>query len=163
MTIKEALDRQPSFEGAHIIPDKHDVVREYQKSVMHEQFQRGAQLLVEAGVPGLLEELAEVIRPSFPDVRTQDVDLRGKEADEGLDDRFQYWGDGTVSARVGWDYKEGPIEHSYETQDGNGKTITGTFMRGRKGTYLYSSVDVTVLPNREDLIIQSWGQPRSGV
>ena len=64
--------------------------RSFESSYQVKVLEAGLSIYKEAGVPKLLEELAEIIRPDFPDVQINNGSLM--------------YG-GTVSSRIEWDFE----------------------------------------------------------
>lgn len=108
MSIKEALKRT-QIDGEEIGASRQDRARAYwdkrrliQSSYEGKVLEKGRSIHREAGVPGLLDELAEIIRPDFPDVRINEHST----------------GSGAVSLGIEWNFrdrsdKDTPFKYEY--------------------------------------------------
>lgn len=99
MSIKEALERlkingertdEPGQDRGQAYWDKHRLIgSSYKERVL----ETGRAIHREAGVPGFLGELAEIIRPDFGDVRVNDL---------------QRMANGAVSLKIEWSFQDRP-------------------------------------------------------
>ena len=109
MSIKEALERIQTDRQRTMKSKFYELSSDYKNRVL----EAGLAIHREAHVPELLSELAEIIKPNFPDVKIN----------EGA-----VYEDGSVHLQIGWDYKpveRGPGKYQYKAVSVLAYPLTG--------------------------------------
>lgn len=152
MGIKEALGREPIGEQWRSIERRG--MRSEPSSSRQEVLKQGRNILREARIPKLFEELAEIIKPRFPDVIIE----------EGMD------GDLGIFLNISWDFQKkeelGPGRYGYKRVAATAYPITGNLViEGRDGELLETHkwrperLEMASRQEVEDAIVRAYREP----